>query len=348
MPRAYHTPVEQRNNRERIVPQTVLQYPNDPRIFIFVMGEWYCFNPCEKPIGSGAMGIVYHGYSCMNNRLVAIKEIRYPYYNNPQIRERARDEASLAFRHQNLIEMLGCCEYSPGSGPIFLVSNFVQGQDIDKYVLTLENSPMREEKICLAICSVLDALDFVHAHNLVHRDVKPSNIMVENNSNIRLMDLGIAKINEGNSYSRFGFIGTPEYSAPEQIKGDRDKINKTTDIYELGITFYELLTGENPMACASEAETLTKQMMEPLPPNKRITKKLFKVILKATEKDQQNRYQTAMQFKAAIQEAIMPSPSLLSRIQLWISNHIIGFMGIIMLLGIIFLAITMIFRNIWN
>ena len=348
MPLTYHTSSNQRNGHDVIVSRTVLQYPSDPRIFLYVMGEWYCYNPNEEPIGSGAMGIVYHGYSCYDNSPVAIKEVRYPYYNNPQIRERARDEASLAFRHQHLIEMLGYCESYPGYGPIFLVSNFVQGQDIDKYVKTLENSPVREEKICLAMCSVLDALDFIHAHNLVHRDVKPSNIMVENNSNIRLMDLGIAKINEGNSYSQFGFIGTPEYSAPEQIRGERDKIDKTTDIYELGITFYELLTGENPMVCASEAETLAKQMIEPLPPNRKISKRLFKVILKATEKQQLNRYQTAVQFKTAIQEALLPVPSFSKRVQLWITNHIIGFMGIILSIGAILMTTIIVLKKLWS
>ena len=102
------------------------------------------------------------------------------------------------------------------------------------------------------------------------------------------------------------------------------------------------------MACASEAETLAKQMKDSLPPNSRISKKLFKVILKATEKEQANRYQTAMQFKTAIEEAIMPDPSLLSKIQLWISNHIIGFMGVILFFGIIFLSIAFLLRNIWS
>lgn len=337
-----------RSSHLRADTKTVLQYPHDPNIYLYVLNEWYCYNPYDNPIGAGAMGTVYRGFCCSTGRPVAIKRVIDTYANNYQIRKRAKDEAMLAFRHPNLIEMLGYCECNPDYGPIFLVSNYVQGQDIDKYVRTLENSPAREEKISLAICSVLDALDFVHAHNLVHRDIKPSNIMVENNSNVRLMDLGIAKINEGNSYSQFGFIGTPEYSAPEQITGDRDKINKTTDIYALGITFYELLTGENPMACVSEAETLTKQMQVPLPPNNRISKKLFKVILKATEKEQANRYQTAMQFKAAIKEVLIPSPSMLERIQLWISNHIIGFMGVILSLGIIFLTIAIIFQRIWN
>jgi len=253
--------------------QTVVQRPNDPYIYLFVMGEWYCYNPLEPPLGSGAMGDVYRGYRCKTGSVIAVKKVKDAYANNKMIRERARQEASLAFRHPNLVEMIGYCEWSPESGPIFILSNFVQGEDIDKYAKSFDNSPQRVEKICNAICSVLDALDYVHSRGVVHRDIKPSNIMIENGSNVRLMDLGIARMNGGNKFSSFGFIGTPEYSAPEQVLREQNgmnvQINATTDIYELGITFYELLAGENPMSCQSEAETLTKQMKHQLPKSTR-------------------------------------------------------------------------------
>ena len=348
-PLSYNIPVIPRGNRNATMSNQIRQYPHDPRIFLMVRREWYYYNPNVPPIGSGAMGVVYQGFSCIGNQPVAIKAVRYPYYNNPQIRERAREEASLAFRHQNLIEMLGYCEYAPNYGPIYLVSNFVQGEAIDKYSKTLAESPMRIEKICFAICAVLDALDFIHAHNLVHRDVKPSNIMVENNSNVRLMDLGIAKINTGNPYSHFGFIGTPEYSAPEQIRGERVCIDKTTDIYALGITFYELLTGVNPMSCAIEADTLKKQMTEPLPSSSKIPRKLFKVILKATEKEQSKRYQTAQQFKIAIQDAIQPSPSIWVRLGEWINDKILIFIGVMVLFIFAISTVIFIFKGIlWS
>ena len=279
------------------VRQTVVQRKNDPYIYLYVMGEWYCYNPQEAPLGSGAMGDVYRGYRCKNGAVVAVKRVKDFYANNKMIRERARLEASLAFRHPNLVEMIGSCEYAPDNGPIFILSHFVQGEDIDKYVKGFSDSNTKVEKICNAICSVLDALDYVHSRGVIHRDIKPSNIMIENGSNVRLMDLGISRMNGGNKFSQYGFIGTPQYSAPEQIKREEGNsattINATTDIYELGITFYELLTGENPMDCESEAETLAKQISDPLPSNPSIPKKLMQVIWKATEKEQSKRYQTA-------------------------------------------------------
>lgn len=328
------------------VRKTVVQRKNDPYIYLYVMGEWYCYNPMEPPLGSGAMGDVYRGYRCKNGAMIAVKRVKDFYANNKMIRERAKLEASLAFRHPNLVEMIGCCEYAPDNGPIFILSNFVQGEDIDKYVKGFADSPNRVEKICNAICSVLDALDYVHSRGVIHRDIKPSNIMIENGSNVRLMDLGISRMNGGNKFSSYGFIGTPQYSAPEQIKREEgntaNPINATTDIYELGITFYELLAGENPMDSDSEAETLARQISEALPSNPAIPKKLMNVIWKATEKEQSKRYQTALEFKNAINNALLPDPPLTERVSKWIQNHIVMVISIIVSIAFIIFLIILI------
>lgn len=149
--------------------------------------------------------------------------------------------------------------------------------------------------------------------------------MIENESNIRLMDLGIARMNGGNKFSAYGFIGTPQYSAPEQITRDKNsiiQINAATDIYELGITFYELLTGVNPFDMPTETETLTKQMKEALPNNDKIPRRLMQVIWKATEKEQGKRYQIASEFKEAIKEAMTAPVSTSTQIQEWVEANI--------------------------
>ena len=298
--------------------QTVFQRVGDPYIYLLVMGEWYCYNPSVPPLGSGAMGTVYLGYRVKDGTRMAVKRVKDSYSNNPMIRARAKQEASLAFRHNNLVEMIGYCEYAPQSGPIFLVSKFVAGKNIDKYVNEFIHGDDRVTKICNIIFQVLDALEYVHSRGVIHRDIKPSNIMIEDNSNVRLMDLGIARMNDGNKFSAYGFIGTPQYSAPEQILRDKSRsvqINAATDIYALGITFYEILTGKNPFDCDTEVDVLTRQLRETLPEHDAVPKRLMAVLWKATEKEQSKRYQTAGEFRDAIKEALQPPVTFWGKIK---------------------------------
>lgn len=297
------------NNQNIPQSKTVVRRPNDPFLYLLVGSEWFCYNPSEPPLGGGAMGDVYRGYRCNDGSVVAIKRVKDAYANNSMIRSRARQEASCAFRHQNLIEMIGCCEMYPTFGPIFLVSKYVNGTNLDKYVQSITDGPRKLELVCRAVMTVLDALDYIHSRGVVHRDIKPSNIMVEDNSSFRLMDLGIARMNGGNKFSHDGFIGTPQYSAPEQIsrkEGVSVQINATTDIYGLGITFYELLTGKNPMEAKSDAETLANQMNQSLPSDPFIPSRIMNVIWLATEKEQSKRFQTAQEFQQALKQALLP------------------------------------------
>ena len=267
------------------------------------------------------MGTVYMGYRVKDGTRMAVKRVKDSYSNNPMIRERAKQEASLAFRHNNLVEMIGYCEYAPDNGPIFLVSKYVSGKNIDEYAKEFLNGSDRVEKICNAIFQVLDALEYVHSRGVIHRDIKPSNIMVESDSNIRLMDLGIARMNDGNKFSQYGFIGTPQYAAPEQILRDKTRtvqINAATDLYALGITFYEILTGANPFDADTEVDTLTRQMREGLPPHDAVPKRIMNVIAKATEKEQSKRFQTAAEFRDALREALLPPKTVFQRFKEWL------------------------------
>lgn len=303
--------------------KTVFQRKGDPYLYLFVEREWYCYNPSEEPLGSGAMGTVWRGYKVNNGEQIAIKRVKDEYVNNPIIRERARLESSMAFRHQNLIEMIGCCMVYPDRGPIWLLSKFVSGQEIDQFAKQLPDGRQKVEILSRCICQVLDALEYIHANGIIHRDIKPSNIMIEEESNARLMDLGIARMSGGNKFSQFGFIGTPQYAAPEQVTRDSNNclpINAATDIYALGVTFYELLSGYNPFDSDSEMETLTRQIRDPLPNSDLIPKRLMRVLLKATEKEQPKRYQTAGEFREAIRIAIGPPPTIWQRIKKWLSN----------------------------
>ena len=289
--------------------QQVVQKEGDPRIYLNVMGQWYYYDSNSTPLGNGAMGTVYLGFSCNSNQRIAIKRVKDIYANNKMIRERARQEASLSFSHPNLVQMIGLCEVAPNYGPIFILSGYVAGITLDAHVkeqLNLLPQKDKIEKISSELCKVLDALQYLHSRGVVHRDVKPSNIMIENGSVVKLMDLGIARLNGGNKYSSYGFIGTPQYAAPEQILRDSDntEINAQTDIYALGVTYYELLTGINPFKTDVEAEMLSRQIKMKLPYDKKIPRSIFNVISKATEKVPAKRYKSASEFKFAILDAL--------------------------------------------
>ena len=323
--------------------QQVVQKEGDPRIYLNVMGQWYYYDPNSTPLGDGAMGTVYLGFSCNSNQRIAVKRVKDVYANNKMIRERAKQEASLSFSHPNLVQMIGLCEVAPNYGPIFILSGYVAGITLDAHVkeqLNLLPQEDRIEKISNELCKVLDALQYLHSRGVVHRDVKPSNIMIENGSVVKLMDLGIARLNGGNKYSSYGFIGTPQYAAPEQILRDSDntEINAQTDIYALGVTYYELLTGKNPFKTDVEAEMLSRQIKMKLPYDKKIPRSIFNVILKATEKVPAKRYKSASELKFAILDALQRSKE--NSIKDWaITNWkplLGGFVIIIILLIIVF------------
>ena len=323
--------------------QQVVQKEGDPRIYLNVMGQWYYYDPNSTPLGDGAMGTVYLGFSCNSNQRIAVKRVKDVYANNKMIRERAKQEASLSFSHPNLVQMIGLCEVAPNYGPIFILSGYVAGITLDAHVkeqLNLLPQEDRIEKISNELCKVLDALQYLHSRGVVHRDVKPSNIMIENGSVVKLMDLGIARLNGGNKYSSYGFIGTPQYAAPEQILRDSDntEINAQTDIYALGVTYYELLTGKNPFKTDVEAEMLSRQIKMKLPYDKRIPRSIFNVILKATEKVPAKRYKSASEFKFAILDALQRSKE--NSIKDWVLTNwkplLGGFVIILILLIIVF------------
>lgn len=323
--------------------QQVVQKEGDPRIYLNVMGQWYYYDPNSTPLGDGAMGTVYLGFSCNSNQRIAVKRVKDVYANNKMIRERAKQEASLSFSHPNLVQMIGLCEVAPNYGPIFILSGYVAGITLDAHVkeqLNLLPQEDRIEKISNELCKVLDALQYLHSRGVVHRDVKPSNIMIENGSVVKLMDLGIARLNGGNKYSSYGFIGTPQYAAPEQILRDSDntEINAQTDIYALGVTYYELLTGKNPFKTDVEAEMLSRQIKMKLPYDKKIPRSIFNVILKATEKVPAKRYKSASEFKFAILDALQRSKE--NSIKDWVLTNwkplLGGFVIILILLIIVF------------
>ena len=261
----------------------------------------YIFNPFPPnlPFGGGGMGKVYHGRK-PNGHPVVIKILYGELAVDKQFVERFTTEAQIQTKlsHPHLIKSY---DFVIAQGKYHIISRLVQGVIISDYVK--QNKQI--DVLIRLFGEILDCLHFLHTQNpkIIHRDIKPANIMVESDKAI-VMDLGVAKVTDSKRTTSVGVvIGTPQYSPPEQIRGESNKINATTDIYAAGITFYELLTGRPPFDGTNEYSIMEMQVKNTIPAHRAIPPKIYTVLKKATAKQQNQRYQSALEFKQALLQA---------------------------------------------
>lgn len=307
---------------------------NGNKVLLQVGSHTYWYDESRPILGRGAMGTVYLGHEIGTRKLFAIKRVKDVLSNRLAIRERARLEASLMFNHPNLVEMYGCCEVAPNSGPIFIISGFIQGENIDSFISqNVKKLPNSEQRICNMFISVLDALSYIHSKKILHLDIKPSNIMVEQGRNVRLMDLGIADVS-AHTEVHSEMMGTPRYAAPEQFAGSTvgTELTNATDIYQAGVTLYELLTGKNPFVSNDVKEAKRLHETVTLKKMAGISDPVLSVVKKATAIKPKERYQSATEMKTALRSAIngAPTDSMSSRI------------FILSIIGIAFIAVIVV------
>ena len=248
-----------------------------------------------KMLGEGGMGAVYKAWDREVERMVALKVIRPELANQPEILDRFKRELILTrqITHKNVIRIFDLGE---AGGIRFITMEFVEGRDLhslapDTAKWTLE----QKVKLVVQVCRALDA---AHAEGVVHRDLKPQNIMVEETGRVVVMDFGIAHSMQQSGVTSTGaLVGTPAYMSPEQAKGE--KIDPRSDLFSLGIVFYELLSGNIPFESETVVGLLLKRIQErPVPlveRDKTIPQALSDVVLKALVVDQEARYQTAQE-----------------------------------------------------
>lgn len=225
---------------------------NNPNIYLLVNSRWYRYDTSFPPVGEGAMGIVYLGFDCQTNEKVAIKMLRKEFWNNISIRNRLKLEASIRIDHPNIIRMIGFCEEGTETGPLYVLSEYVCGVTFKEHVqnqLGHTGSAERNKKIVSEFMPILYAVSHLHSLGIIHRDIKPMNIMLQDGYRIKLMDLGIAKADCFFDAHLKGFIGSKPYAAPEQVVPDNveAKIDHRADIYALGVTLANLLTDHFPV-----------------------------------------------------------------------------------------------------
>jgi tetratricopeptide (TPR) repeat protein/predicted Ser/Thr protein kinase len=244
-------------------------------------------------LGEGGMGAVYKARDNELDRFVAIKLIRPDLANNPEILHRFKQELILAreVTHRNVIRIF---DLGQARGVKYITMQFVEGRDL-RAVLREKGKRSSEEAVQI-ISQVCRALESAHAAGVVHRDLKPQNIMLDSSNRVYVMDFGIAHSLETPGMTQTGaLMGTPEYMSPEQARGM--KVDARSDLFALGIIFYELLTGISPFKAETAMATLLKRIQErPLPPfevDPAIPKAVSDVVMKCLQVDRDQRYSNA-------------------------------------------------------
>jgi tetratricopeptide (TPR) repeat protein/predicted Ser/Thr protein kinase len=302
-------------------------------------------------LGQGGMGAVYKARDTELERLVALKLIRADLAGNPEILRRFKQELILAreVTHRNVIRIF---DLGQAKGFKFITMEFVEGRDLRAVIR--EKEKLSPEETVRIISQVCRALESAHAAGVVHRDLKPQNIMLDAKDRVYVMDFGIAHSLETPGMTQTGaLMGTPEYMSPEQAKGQ--KVDPRSDLFALGIIFYEMLTGISPFKADTALATLLKRTQErpctPAELDPAIPKAISDVVMKCLEIDRDHRYSTAREILEDLGQEMptsvrtvaptlpplaLPGPtdiSFLQRYRLWIAGG-----AVVLLLAVLGIA----------
>jgi serine/threonine protein kinase len=260
----------------------------------------------EKPLGAGGMAKVYRALDVKLKRYVALKVIAADFRSSSDYTDRFEREAQSIARleHPNIVQIY---RFGEANGMYYMAMQYIDGADLSWLIRDYKNAgemmPMGD--ILRVMQEVGAALDYAHSRGVIHRDIKPSNIMVDNRGRALLTDFGLALL--GDVGTRGEVFGSPHYIAPEQTVSSANVVPQS-DIYSLGITLFEMLTGDLPFRGGEVLELSMRHLSEPPPPpsqfNAALPPAFDEVVLRALEKDPFDRYQTCAEFIEALRAAV--------------------------------------------
>ncbi|MBI4351526.1 MAG: CHASE2 domain-containing protein [Elusimicrobia bacterium] len=270
----------------------------------------------KKELGKGAMGIVYLGVDPKINRSVAIKTMRFEEGLEEKAMKELKDrffrEAQAAgnLQHPNIVKIFDAGEEQDIA---YIAMELLKGDDLKKWATKATLLPI--EKVLEYIALSADALGYAHKNGIVHRDIKPANIMLLEDGTLRVCDFGIARLTESSKTATGTVLGTPYYMSPEQIAGK--KVDGRADLFSLGVTLYEMLTGERPWKGGESIGTLLFQITsDPYPDPMTIRPDLppgiLAVLDRALRKNPEERFQTGAEMAEAIRAVIAGKVPILS------------------------------------
>lgn len=269
----------------------------------YLLGERYRI---IDTIGEGGMANVYLAEDIILQRKVAIKILRLDLQKQPQTQARLQREAlaTSELSHPNIVSVL---DVGTDQGLPYMVMEYVSGPDLKEYIE--KNSPLPMAEIVHIMDQLLSAIALAHKHNVIHRDLKPQNILMDKNGKIKIVDFGIAvALNQSSITQTNSVMGSVHYMSPEQTRGGL--VTKQSDIYSLGIILYELITGKVPFNGETPVAIALKHAQEPIPSIRKshpeIPQSLENVVLKATAKDPRDRYHSAQEMKEDLDTVFDP------------------------------------------
>jgi serine/threonine protein kinase len=265
-------------------------------------------------LGEGGMGTVYLAEDTMLERKVALKVLNPLLTKESQFTERFRHEAKVqaSLIHPNIVTLYNY--FREGENYCMAMEN-VEGVTLKHLISNI--GPMPEQRAIRILNQLLEAVGFAHKKGIIHRDIKPSNILISKDDNVKILDFGIAKILQDKGLTKTGTkLGTVYYMSPEQIKAVKD-IDHRTDIYSLGITFYEMLSGRVPFNIDTDSdfeilnEIVSSELKDPREFYPHISNWAVKILFDSVNKDRNKRIQNADEFRnrLLLKEEVTTTPT---------------------------------------